>query len=43
MDKEQAVFEPFLSDFKKWSSSTLRPFNDSTIIKSNNSGKIKIL
>ena len=33
MDEEQAVFEQLtLSDFKKWSSTALRAFNNSTII-----------
>ena len=41
MDQEQAVFEQFLSDFKKWSSLALRTFNNLTIIMTNNSEKIK--
>ena len=43
MDKEQAVFEQLtLSDFKNWSSSTLKTFNNYTIIMTNNSDKIRI-
>ena len=42
--EEQAVFEQFtLSDFKKWSSTALKTFNNYTIIMTNNSDKIKIL
>ena len=43
MDEEQAVFEQLtLSDFKKWSSTALRTFNNFTIIMTNNSGKLRI-
>ena len=43
MDKEQTVFEQLtLSDFKKWSSSALKPFNNYTITTTNNSDKIEI-
>ena len=43
MDKEQAVFEQLtLSNFKKWSSTALKTFNNYTIIMTNNSDKIKI-
>ena len=38
MDKEQAVFEQLtLSDFKKWSSTALKTFNNYTKIMTNNS------
>ena len=41
MDKEQAVLEQLTSsDFKKWSSTTLKTFNYYTIIIINNSDKI---
>ena len=41
MDKEQAVLEQLTSsDFKKWSSTTLKTFNYYTIIMTNNSDKI---
>ena len=44
MDEEQAVFEQLtLSDFKKCSSTALRTFNNSTIIMTNKSGKIRIV
>ena len=43
IDKEQAVFEQLtLSDFKKWSFTALKTFNNYTIIKTNNSYKIRI-
>ena len=43
MNKEQAVFEQItLSDFKKWSSSALKTFNNYTITMTNNSDKIGI-
>ena len=43
MDEEQAVFEQLtLSDFKKWSSTALKTFNNYTIIMTNNSYKIRI-
>ena len=43
IDEEQAVLEQLtLSDFKKWSSTALRTFNDSAIIMTNDSGKIRI-
>ena len=42
MDKEQAVFEQLiLSDFKKWSSSALKTFNNYTTAMTNNSWQIK--
>ena len=42
MDKEQAVFEQLiLSNFKKWSSSALKTFNNYTTTMTNNSGQIK--
>ena len=42
MDQEQAVFEQLISsDFKKWSSITLKTFNN-YIIMTNNSDKIRI-
>ena len=42
MDKEQAVFEELtLSDFKKWSFTALKTFNNYTIIMTN-SDKIRI-
>ena len=44
MDEEQAVFEHLiLSNFKKWSSTTLKTFNNYTIIMTDNSDKIRIL
>ena len=44
MDEEQAVFKQLtLSDFKRWSSTALRTFNNYTIIMTNNSDKIRIL
>ena len=43
MDKEQAVIEQLnLSDFKKWSSAGLKTYNNSTIIMTCNSAKIRI-
>ena len=43
MNKEQAVFEQItLIDFKKWSSSALKSFNNYTITMTNNSDKIGI-
>ena len=43
MDKEQAVFEQLtLSDFKKWSFTALKNFNNYNIIMTNNSDKIRI-
>ena len=43
MDKEQAVCEQLtLSDFKKWSFTALKNFNNYTIIMTNNSDKIRI-
>ena len=43
MDKKQAVFEQLtLSDFKMWSSTALKTFNNYTIIVTNNSDKIRI-
>ena len=43
MDEEQAVFELLtLSDFKKWSSTALKTFDNYTIIMTNNSDKIRI-
>ena len=43
MDEEQAVFRQLtLSNFKKWSFTALKTFNNSTIIMTNNSGKIRI-
>ena len=42
MDKEQAVFEQLtLSDFKKWSSSALKTFNNDTITMTYNSEKLR--
>ena len=44
MDEEQVVFEQLtLSDFKKWSSTSLKTFNNYTIIMTNNSDKTRIL
>ena len=44
MDKEQAVFEQLtLGDFKKWSSTTLKTFNNYAIMITNNRDKIRIL
>ena len=44
MCEEQAVYEQFtLSDFKKWSSTALKTFNNYTIIMNNNNDKIRIL
>ena len=44
MDKEKAVFEQLtLSNFKQWSSTALKAFNNYTVIMSNNSGNIRIL
>ena len=43
MDKEQAVFEQLiLSDYQKWNCTTLKTFNNYTIIMTNNSDKIII-
>ena len=43
MDKEQTVFQQLtLSDFKKWSSTAFKTFNNSTIIMTNNSEEIRI-
>ena len=43
MVKEQAAFEQLtLSDFKKWSSFTLKTFNNYTIIMTNSSDKIRL-
>ena len=43
IDKEQAVFEQLtLSDFKKWSSTALKTFNNYTIIMTNSSDKIRM-
>ena len=44
-NEEQAVFEQLtLSDFKKWSSTALKTFNNYTIIMTNNNiDKIRIL
>ena len=43
IDKQQAVFEQLtLSDFKKWSSTALKTFNNYTIKMTNNSYKITI-
>ena len=43
MDKEKAVFEQLtLSNFKQWSSTALKTFNNYTLIMSNNSGNIRI-
>ena len=42
MDEEQPVFEQ-LTKFKKWSSATLKAFNNYTIIMTNNSDNIIIL
>ena len=43
MDKEQDVFEQStLSDFEKWSSTTLKTFNNYTTIMTNISDKIRI-
>ena len=40
MDEEQAVCEQLtLSDFKKWSSTVLKTFNNYTIIITNNNYK----
>ena len=40
MDEEQVVSEELtLGDFKKWSSTALKTFNNSTIIMTNNSDK----
>ena len=40
MDEEQAVFEQLTrSDFKKWSCTALKTFNNYTIIINNNSDK----
>ena len=42
MDKEQAVFEQLiLSNFKKWSFSALKTFNNYTTTMTNNSWQIK--
>ena len=42
MNKEQTVFEQLsnLSNFKKWSSTALKAFNNYIIIMTNNSDKI---
>ena len=41
MNEEQTVFEQFtLSDLKKWSSTVLNNFDNSTIIITNDSDKI---
>ena len=43
MDKEQDEFDELtLSDFKEWGSTTLKTFNNYTIMKTSNSGKIRI-
>ena len=43
MDEEQAVFEQLsLSNHKKWNSTALKAFNNSTIIMTSNSGKIRM-
>ena len=43
IDKEQAIFEQLtLSDFKKWSSTALKTFNNYAIIMTNSGGKIRI-
>ena len=43
IDKQQSVFEQLtLSDFKKWSSTALKTFNNYTIKMTNNSYKITI-
>ena len=43
MDEEQAIFDQLtLSNFKKWSSTLLKTFNNSTIIMANDSGKVRI-
>ena len=43
MDEEQAIFEQLtLSNFKRWSSTALKTFNNSTIIMTNDSGKVRI-
>ena len=42
-DEEQAAFEFLtLNDFKKWSSTALKAFNNSTITIHHNCDKIKI-
>ena len=43
MNKEEAIFEQLtLIDFKKWTSTALKNFNNYTIIMTYNSGKIRI-
>ena len=43
MDEDQAVFEQLnLYDFKSWSSTALKTFNDYSIVINNNSDNIRI-